>query len=81
MERVLVRVHVKRVDREVIRSETERLKDLCERQLLVVAEDDDVLLVEVRNYKYTKRVAARAGRERTSGQRFIFDFMNRRRCF
>lgn len=43
MERVLVRVHVKRIDREVIRRQVERLEDLLQRELLAVTENDDVL--------------------------------------
>lgn len=40
MERVLMRVHVERVDREVVRREVERLEDLSEGQVRVVSVDD-----------------------------------------
>jgi len=45
VERVLVGVHVKRVDREVVRRHVERLEHLAQREMLAVSEDDDFLLL------------------------------------
>lgn len=43
MERVLVRVHVERVDREIVRRQVERLEYLTQGQVFAVTEDHDLL--------------------------------------
>src|SRR5262245_55119756 len=43
MERVLVRVHVERVDAEVVGRQAQRLKHLAQREVFPVAKDDHVL--------------------------------------
>ena len=43
MERVLMRVHVERVDGQVVGRQIKRLEDLLQRKLLAVTKDDDVL--------------------------------------
>ena len=43
VERVLVRVHVEGIDRELVRGQVQRLEHLFERQFLSVTEDDHVL--------------------------------------
>ena len=43
MERVLMCVHIERVDGEVVRGQIERLENLRESEVLAVAEDDNVL--------------------------------------
>ena len=53
MERVLMSVHVERVDREVVRRQIERLEDLREREILAVAEDHDVLCASTRHALHT----------------------------
>lgn len=44
MEGILMCVHIKRVDREIVRSEMQGLEHLRQRQLFPVTEDDDILL-------------------------------------
>lgn len=43
VERVLVRMHIERVDREIVRCQVERLEHLSQRQMLAVSENDDLL--------------------------------------
>jgi hypothetical protein len=43
VETVLMRMHVERVDGEVVRGQVQRLEDLLESELFAVAEDDDIL--------------------------------------
>ena len=57
VERVLVRVHVERVDGEVVRRQIERLEDLREGEVLAVAVDDDVL----RGQRRMSRTGGRQG--------------------
>lgn len=47
MERILVSVHVERVDREVIRRQVERFEDLTQRKMFAVSENNDLLNVRV----------------------------------
>ncbi len=67
-------MHIKGINRKVIRGEFKRLEDLFKRQLRAIAEGDDVL---------QKHQAQREGKGRieTWELRFIFAFMNRKRCF
>lgn len=43
MERVLVCVHIEGIDRQVVRREVERLKNLSQREFCPVTEDYDIL--------------------------------------
>lgn len=58
VERVLVGVHVKRVDREVVRSHVERLEHLAQREMLAVSEDDDFLLLGGGGGRRRRRVSS-----------------------
>ena len=43
VERILVRMHIKGVDREVVGRQVQRLEHLLQSQFLAISEDDDVL--------------------------------------
>ena len=78
VEGVLVRVHVERVHGEVVRGEVQRLEHLLKRQLRTIPEDHHIL----RARSLFSQGGTEEGSEgRTCGQRFIFDLMNRKRCF
>ena len=73
-----MRVHIERVNREVVRCEVKGLEDLLQRELLSITEDNDVL-------SEAKGAMSPASIEyhfaRTSGLCFILNLMKRRRCF
>ena len=73
VKRVRVRVHVERVDREVVRGQLQRLEHLLQRQRRAVTENHDVLPVG-------QRMRGTNG-GRTFGLRLILDLINRSRCF
>ena len=43
VERILVRMHIKRVDREIVGRQVQRLEHLLQSQFLAISEDDNVL--------------------------------------
>lgn len=83
MERVLVRMHIERVDREIVGRQVERLEHLSQRQVLAVSENDDLLQKSEgrRRRECDASLCMQSVGARTSGHRFILLLMNRSMCF
>lgn len=69
-----MRVHVESIDREIVGGELQGVEDLLQRQRGAVPEYDDVL------WAVSELIAVWVEKP-ASGLRFIFDLMNRSKCF